>query len=80
MITKKNNKILYSPRFRDGYIMDGMDETIQMSLRLPVWADNVNSQQINDADMDAWMTTITQDELLDLLSTSQVFIHKRTNE
>ena len=60
--------------------MDGMDETIQMSLRLPIWADNVNSQQINDADMDAWMTTITQDELLDLLSTSQVFFHKSTDE
>lgn len=58
-----------SPRFMDGCSSTVMGENVKLSLRLPLWADNISLQQRNDAEMDAWLSVIAEDKLTEMIST-----------
>jgi len=57
----------YSPRFVNGFGDSVIGDNIKISFSLPLWADNTDPQQHNDAIMNPWLDVMSLDAFLDKL-------------
>ena len=59
----------FSPLLSEGLRKCSLPQTnTAVTLFLPEWADNVHPNQQNDAEMDPWLNSVSEEQFLELIS------------